>query len=510
MDIEKVKVIGLQDTVDALFRQIVERYPKEPAIIEEERVLDFEKLKRMADSIAASFPEGTKSVGIVMRHRAEMIASILAVLSVGARYIPAEPDFPTGRIREMMSEAQVDFILTEPDLIEKLEGFPLLFADEALKKGQRIKAAKEIDPESPAYVLYTSGTTGHPKGVCVRNRNVCHYVRAFANEFHPKPGDIMLQYSVCSFDIFVEEVFASLLNGAALAIPPQEAKEDLDALMDFAERHRLTIISGFPYLLSDMNRLQSIPSSLRLLISGGDVLRGSYVDRLIDQALVYNTYGPSETTVCASYYRCNGGTVLADGTYPVGKPVKGCEIRVLDEKLREVPAGMQGEICILGGGVSLGYIGDHKEENRAFVQLPDKEVLYRSGDLGYWLEDGNLAFLHRMDEQIMIYGRRVEIAEVESRLCGCRNVRQAYVRAMSDEDGLSYMAAYIVPEKEEIKPDEIREELGQYLPSFMIPECFVEIDKIPINANGKPDVSALPDVRRGECLIGNRDKKSGT
>ncbi len=502
----------MHDTVDALFRQIVERYPDKPAIIEEERVLNFKELSDMTDRIAASFPEGTKSVGIIMNHRAEMIASILAVLRSGARYVPAEPDFPKGRIHDMMTEAQVDFILTEPDLSAGLAGFPLRFADEALNKAQRIagKTEHEIDPESPAYVLYTSGTTGRPKGVCVRNRNVCHYVRAFANEFHPGPGDIMLQYSVCSFDIFVEEVFASLLNGAALAIPPQKGKEDLDVLMDFVERHQLTIISGFPYLLSDMNQLPGIPSSLRLLISGGDVLRGSYVDRLIDQTLVYNTYGPSETTVCASYYRCNGGTVLADGTYPVGKPVKGCEIRVLDRDLKEVNAGAEGEICILGGGVSLGYIGDHEEENKAFVHLPDGEILYRSGDLGYWLPDGNLAFLHRMDDQIMIYGRRVEISEVESRLCECRNVRTAYVRAMTDEAGLSYMAAYIVPAGKTFDPDEIREELAHNLPSFMIPECFVKIEAIPINANGKPDVSRLPAVKRGECRLGNSDKKSRT
>lgn len=136
----------------------------------------------------------------------------------------------------------------------------------------------------------------------------------------------MLQYSVCSFDIFVEEVFASLLNGAALAIPADEDKTDIHTLMNFVERRHVTMLSGFPYLLAEMNHLRQIPSSLRLLISGGDVLRGVYVDHLLDKAEVYNTYGPSETTVCASYYRCNGGTVLEDGTYPIGHPVLGAQI----------------------------------------------------------------------------------------------------------------------------------------------------------------------------------------
>ncbi len=497
------------DAIYSTFQQIVNDYPDYPAIIEDDRVLTFTGLSGMVDQIAATFPAEVHSVGIVKRHRAEMIASIFAVLKCGARYIPAEPDFPTGRIRDMMTEAQVDFILTEPSFLYKLEGFPTRTAEDARRIAKESFQEREavVDPESPAYVLYTSGTTGRPKGVCVRNRNVCHYVRAFENEFHPHPGDIMLQYSVCSFDIFVEEVFCSLLNGAALAIPAEEDKKNIQALMSFVSRHRVTMISGFPYLLSDMNHLLVIPADLRLLISGGDVLRGIYIDHLLDRVTIYNTYGPSETTVCATYYCCNQGGVLEDGTYPIGKPVKGADIRILDPDGNEVPAGETGEICILGGGVSRGYIGDHEEENQAFVSLPDGRVMYHSGDLGYWLADGNLAFLHRLDDQIMIYGKRVEIAEVESRLYLCSNVRQAVVRAQTDQEGLSHMVAYIVPDGSELDVSGIREELAENLPSFMIPELFVELSSIPLNPNGKPDMSRLPTVRKG-VHCGNSDKKS--
>lgn len=490
------------DTIYSLFQEVVKEHGREPAVIENSRTMTFDELSNMVDMIACSFPKEIHSIGIVMRHRAEMIASILAILKCGARYVPAEPDFPTGRIHDMMEEAAVDFVLTEQPFTDKLDGFPIRYTDCEIcgVETPSWKRNALSDPKRPAYVLYTSGTTGRPKGVCVTNRNVCHYVRAFADEFHPGPGDIMLQYSVCSFDIFVEEVFASLLNGAALAIPADEDKTDIHALMNFVESRHVTMLSGFPYLLAEMNHLPEIPPSLRLLISGGDVLRGVYVDHLLDKAEVYNTYGPSETTVCASYYRCNDGMVLEDGTYPIGHPVLGSQIKILDQSGNEVPRGQTGEICIYGNGVSLGYIGDHAEENKVFENQPDGSVMYRSGDLGYILPDGNIAFLHRKDDQIMIYGKRVEVAEVESRLYQCQDVQQAVVRAFTDEDGLSYMTAYVVPADDKLKISKVRKELADHLTAFMIPEFFVKMKQIPLNVNGKPDVSRLPVVMKAGVM----------
>lgn len=492
----------MADTIYSLFENMAEKYKNETAVIENNRTMNFGELSAMVNRIAEGFPQKVTSVGIVMSHRAEMIASIFAVLKCGARYIPAEPGFPTGRIRYMMEEAKVDFILTEKESMDKLSGFPLRLIDCEICGAEKpcLEKAAVQAPELPAYVLYTSGTTGRPKGVCVTNRNVCHYVRAFEHEFQIGAGDVMLQYSVCSFDIFVEEVFAGLLNGAALAIPAEEDKADIRSLMSFVERKHVTVISGFPYLLAEMNHLEKIPSSLRLLISGGDVLRGVYVDHLLEQAEIYNTYGPSETTVCASYYRCNGGEVLEDGTYPIGHPVKGTEIRILDPGGKEVPDGEAGEICIYGGGVSLGYIGEHEEENRAFVSTENSGVMYRSGDLGYILPSGDLAFLHRKDTQIMIYGKRVEVSEVESRLYQCKSIQQVLVRAFTDEAGLSYMTAYVVAADQDIKVSELRKELEENLTPFMIPEFIVKMPQIPLNTNGKPDIAKLPIVMKEGTL----------
>ncbi len=486
------------NTIYSLFQKNVELYKNNLAIIENNRTLTFGEFSDMVDTIAATFPENVKCVGIVMPHGAEMIAAIFATLKRGARYVPAEVDCPTGRIDDMFLEAEVDCVLTTHNYAKKVNNFPVKFVDCAICTGNSIEEryTVELTPLLPAYILYTSGTTGHPKGVCVTNGNVCHYVQAFASEFHPTSNDIMLQYSVCSFDIFVEEVFASLLNGTALAIPSDEDKKNINSLMQFVKSKNVTIISGFPYLLAEMNHLPSIPKSLRLLISGGDVLRKIYVGNIMEHVDIYNTYGPSETTVCATYYHCNNGITLNDGTFPIGHPVEGAEIHIVDVDGNDVNKGEVGEICIGGNGVSDGYIGNHNEENKAFELQEDGSVIYRSGDLGYYLSDDNIAFIGRKDSQIMVYGKRVEIEEVESRLYQCKNIHQAAVCSFTDDEGLPYIVAYIVPSDDNLKISDVRKELAENLPNYMIPEYFVKMVSIPLNTNGKVDMTQLPVVMK--------------
>lgn len=486
-------------TIYAKFREQVRSGADKRAVFDEERSLTRSELDSLANTIASKLPEGAKRVGVVMEHGVEMIAAIFAVLKTGAAYIPAEPDFPVERIKFMMRDCRADCIITQKKFEEQLDGFQLLFIEKGLAIDNSLPDVANVGQDL-AYILYTSGTTGKPKGVSVTNENVLHYVRAFQNEFHPNDKDIMLQYSVCSFDIFVEEVFTTILSGATLAIPSAETKGNMNDLMSFVEENRVTEISGFPYLLAEMNTHEKLPQSLRLLISGGDVLRAAYITNLIDKVDIYNTYGPSETTVCASYFRCNGTKPLADGTYPIGKAVSGTEIRILDENLQPVAVGEKGEICILGGGVSNGYVGEREAENRAFVTLAGGERLYKSGDMGYLLPDGNIAFLHRKDMQIMILGKRVEPEEVENVLCRFPEIKHASVKPYTDEQGLSYMVAYLVPKTKPLSVESLRKQMANYLTPFMIPEFFVCLNTLPLTPNGKVDVEALPVVLKAGSL----------
>lgn len=468
-------------TIYTRFHQWASVHPESIAVAEDGRSATYRELDMMADAIMSKFyTKRYSAVGIVMRHSIEMIAAMLAVVKSGAAYVPAEPSLPRKRIDYMMHAAGTEFIITDAYCRNLPAPQPL--ADRSV-------------PEGVAYILYTSGTSGRPKGVMVENHSVVNYAEAFEHEFHIGPGDVMLQYSICSFDIFVEEVFSALLNGATLAIPSKEIHEgSLSALMDFCGRHGVTVISGFPYLLADMNRYHCYPGKLRLLISGGDVIRASYITWLKEQNFViYNTYGPSETTVCATYFRIDNAEPLDDGTYPVGKAVRGVDVKILDDELTEVPDGETGEICISGEGVAQGYLGNPPEQIN-FVTCGDGTRMYRSGDLGYRLPDGGIAFLRRKDRQVMILGRRVEPEEVENVLNESPCVERGVVRAYTDEEGLAYLTAYFVPSHKNCQVSRIKKFLRSRLADFMVPEFFVRMDEIPLTVRGKVNDRALPVV----------------
>lgn len=471
------------NTIYDSFSKWVDMQPDAVAVTEDGRAVTYRQLDEMADAIMSRFPaQHQAAIGIVMEHSAEMVAAMLAVLKSGAAYVPAEPALPQDRINYMMRSADVSLVI-----------------DNAFCRNlSRTSPQKDSStPDGTAYILYTSGTTGRPKGVMVENRSVVNYAEAFEREFHVAPGDVMLQNSICSFDIFVEEVFTTLLNGAALAIPSGEVRDgSLSDLMAFCERHGVTEISGFPYLLADMNRYRVYPSRLRLLISGGDVIRAAYITWLKDRNfMIYNTYGPSETTVCATYFRVDDASPLDDGTYPVGKPVKGVRVKILDEKLNEVADGKTGEICIYGKGVSRGYLGNPPEQAN-FVTLSNGTRMYRSGDLGYRLHGGNIAFLRRKDKQVMILGRRVEPEEVENVLNESPCVERGVVRAFLDGQGLAYLTAYFIPSRKNCTISRIRDFLRSRLADFMIPEFFVRMEEIPLTLRGKVNDRALPVVMK--------------
>ena len=456
------EIYKTNNTIYLNFQKKLIKNPLKIAIFDEERRLTREDLNNLINTISNEIPKGTKRVGIIMDHSVEMIASILAVLKIGAAYIPIEPFFPKNRIEFVLKDCNATSIITNKKYESKMPNLNIIFIEKGIEIKKNILIDCLANPDDIAYILYTSGSTGMPKGVAVTNKNVCHYVRAFINEFKPNDNDIMMQHSVCSFDIFVEEVFGSILSGMTLSIPNEDTKKDIKKLMEFSNKNNITILSGFPYLLQEINDLKEIPKSFRLMISGGDILRSSYVNNLINKVTIYNTYGPTETTVCCSYFNCNNASPLPDGTYSIGKAILDTEILILDNDLNPVKNGEKGEICILGNGVTLGYIGNRKKENESFILWKDGRRLYKSGDVGYFLNDGNIAFINRKDMQVMILGKRVEPIEIETVINKNPNIKQSKVLSFTDLNNLSYLVAYVVWESKE-KFDELCDTINGFL-----------------------------------------------
>ena len=483
--------------VTDLFSSQVERTPDNIAIAFSGRDLTYAQLASMSARLANFLVErgiGPEDfVAVVMDHSPEQIAAMLGVIEAGAAYIPMEPTFPRERINNICRQAHVRCVLTQRAYAETFDDRSLLvFEGEDLSGFPDVAPDPRANGDNAMYALFTSGTTGEPKGVVVEQRNVWNYVRAFSDEFHPAEHDRMLQNSVCTFDIFVEEVYPILCSGGTLVIATEDEKASAEALVDLCDRESVTMVTGFPYLLSDINRLR-VPKALRLAISGGDTLRKEHVDRLVGKVAVYNTYGPTETCVCCAYYRYSDPSVDAR-TVPIGTSILGCKVRVLDRDLRLVSPGEMGEICISGAGVSRGYLGSPEETAAVFVDDPfEPGRMYLSGDLGILRPDGTIEFVRRKDDQVMIGGRRVEPGEVESVMYRYPGVSEAVVVPQLDADGYPFLVAYLVA-ADSVCLGQLQGFMSQYLPDFMIPSYFERVGEMPRTSSGKIDRKALPEV----------------
>ncbi len=411
-------------------------------------------------------------VAVKMPRSVEVVTGILAVLKAGAAYLPIDPDYPEERINYMLADSGARILSGETSGSD-LPLFP---------------ATRNPQPATTlSYVIYTSGSTGRPKGVLVEHRNLTAYINAFQKEFRLCRGDTVLQQASFAFDTFAEETWPILLSGGTLAVATGEEVIDIDLLIEFIRRFRVTVVSVSPRLLGVLNRRVSPPVNpvpgVRLFIGGGDTLKPGDIDNL-PPGSVYNTYGPTETTVCATYYRCKPGDF-----FPIGKPVYGTSVFILDRHLNLLPVGIAGELCIAGAGVTRGYLNNPGLTNSKFqiTNYNPSTPLYRTGDLARWLPCGNIAFLGRADRQVKIRGYRIELGEIDNCLSAHDRVKEAVVTVRKDNSGDNELCAYIVGESGGLK-----EYLSHRLPGYMIPSRFVSLEKLPLTPTGKIDRDALP------------------
>ncbi len=480
-------------TVVGLFEEQAEKTPDNIAVIFEDTQLDYRELNEQANRIAHFLRDKYNikpddRIGLLAERSEQMIAGILGVLKSGGSYVPMEPEYPEERIRHIIADSNCKVVLTSGN--RKI-------ADNRF--GAEVVNISDIGSDAPltphpspltshlAYVIYTSGSTGIPKGVLIEHGNLYDYVMTFMEEFRVTSHDRVLQQTTVTFDASVEEIYPTLCSGAAIVISPNP--KELDTLFADAVRHRITILSFSPSAAGYFNtRADELPD-LKAMTIGGDVLYPSQIDRLFGKTVLYNGYGPTESTVCATYCKIDALREFI----PIGKPIANRRIYILDAGLNPVPLGVFGEICIAGAGTARGYLNRDELTEEKFIPNPFAagERLYRTGDVGRWLTDGNIEFAGRNDSQVKIRGYRIELGEIENRLLSHEAVKEAAVIARGDEDSKE-LAAYFVSDDAELNAAVLREYLKQTLPDYMIPSYFVRLGKLPLMPNGKIDRKALP------------------
>lgn len=472
------------------------------ALVCGDRRLNYSELNDAANRLAhyllkiRSIGSGSR-IGLMTTRSEQMVIGMLAILKAGSTYVPVDPDYPMERIRYIIEDAGIELLITDapslgyhPDLPCSVLVPENVATEISSQAGNNPVVADRNG--TPPCILYTSGSSGQPKGVILTQTGICDYIQTFITHFGLTRQDGVIQQSSLSFDISIEEIFSTLCSGARLLIL-KEGGRNIEDLLKTIEKEKATILSTTPPVINEINQQADRMSSLRVLISGGDSLKPSYIDWLIHKVDIYNTYGPTETTVCVTYHKIRS----ADQTSIIGKPLPNHRIYILDDQEKLLPMGVAGHLCISGPGLARGYTNT-REEAGAFTAHPFIEGarLYKTGDMAFWQEDGQLKFLGRRDSQFKWRGYRMEPAEIEKQILRFGEIKDVLVR-IAGKNNRQKLVAYLSCDPS-LDTEDLKMFLGQYLPSYMVPSGFVILPQFPVTANGKIDIRALPDPGENE------------
>jgi len=447
-----------------------------------------------------------------------LLAALLGVLKTRASFVAIDTDFPDERAAYIIGNTRTRFVLTQEHLAGRLASLPVGETPPqyvAVEAGGAVHPALapypshnpglSIDPQRLAYLIYTSGTTGVPKGVMIHHLGLMNHFAGVAAYLQLAAGDRMAQTASCSFDVSVMQFLLCLLSGGAICIFDKEIQLDPARFVSALNDRQVTLLELVPaHIHSLLESVESQPVALphlRYLLSTGDALPGPLAGRWLRRfpgVPLVNAYGPAETSDDVTFATLAAGPV--PHPVPVGKPLPNIQVHVLDQGLRLCPSGATGEICISGVAVGKGYWGDPAGTARAFVANPlakhypgrtDCGVLYRTGDLGYWREDGALVTVGRCSQMVKIRGNRVDLGEVEQVLLQREEIRQVAVidKPVGDDKAL---CAYYVSDHP-VPATELNDFLRRRLPPYMVPAYFTRVDHIPLSPNGKVVRQALPD-----------------
>ena len=503
--------------IHQLFEAQVARAPNRTAVVHNSKELSYNELNRRANQLAHYLMDlGVKTdipVGLFVERSFDMAIGVLGILKAGGAYLPLDPGYPQERLAFMIHDSKTPVIVTQKRIAESLPEHEAKTVsidsdwDLIMKKDEKNPSVRSFTANL-AYVMYTSGSTGQPKGVLVPHGGVVNHCLAVTAQYDIRSDDRVLQFFSINFDGSVEELFPAWSVGAAVILRSQEMSASTADFMHWIEKEDITVIdlpTAYWHELVKGLALsgKSLPKTLRVVIVGGEKASMSafktWAELAKGRVRWFNTYGPTECTVVSTVYEPDDSVECGETRLdlPIGRPIANTRIYVLDKNLQPLPVGVPGEMLIGGAGVAKGYLNRPKLTAERFIKDPfsDKpnDRLYKTGDLVRYLPDGNIEFMGRTDFQVKFRGFRVEPGEIERVIDQHPLVRESLVMLREDVPGRKFLAAYWTAKEGTVPtPTELRDFLKEKLPEYMVPAAFVLMDAFPLSPNGKVDRKALP------------------
>jgi amino acid adenylation domain-containing protein len=489
-------------TIHQMFEEQTAKTPDNVALIFNDGRMTYrelnERANRLARTLRAKGVGPDDIVGLLIDRSFEMIIAILGVLKAGGAYMPIDPGYPAERKAYMLEDSGAKLLLTKQVYTSDIvyAGTVLDLYDESsyAPEGSNLEIINK--PADLAYIIYTSGSTGRPKGTLIAQKSVVNFCSR--NEHNVIDFIItedlkrIISVTTISFDIFVTESLLPLLNGMSVIIADENEQNYQEKLSSLIIKYQVEIIQTTPskmeLLISDNDNLGYL-SILKVIILGGEALSPAFLSKLRNKtnARIFNAYGPTETTVWSSLSELKSNIVT------IGRPIANTQIYIIDKNMNLLPVGIPGDVYIAGEGLSSGYYKNTALTNQNFIDNPfqSNRKMYRTGDMAYWHNNGEIVYIGRNDFQIKMRGIRIELGEIETLLNTHDAISSAIVKGITENGYISYLCAYIKP-KEIFNEAQVRNYLYQNVPEYMIPSCFVVLNDFPMTANGKIDRNALP------------------
>lgn len=503
-----------KETISTLFEKQVEKTPNEIAIVFHNDSLTFDELNKKANSLASYLRnkgiQKNDIVGIMLPRSLELIVSMLAVLKAGGTYIPIDPMYPKNRTEYMLQNSQAKFLLTFVDVSKTVDFNNKIFVElenDTIYYLENNNLPNINDPFDASYIIYTSGSTGLPKGVVLNHKalvNLAYYLNNYVDFFNGiSPAKNIISVTTASFDIFIFETLICLQKGLKIILADEEAQRVPSLLNNLIEKENGQIIQMTPsrmqFLLDNKREIPSL-SNLEYVVLAGEPLPMSLLKQLkkIGIKKVYNGYGPSETTVFSTFTDVTNYKKMT-----IGKPLSNTQIYLLDQDLNLVPQGVAGELYIAGDGVGNGYLNNSELTAKSFIKNPflPNTLMYKTGDSGKILPNGEIYYLERLDNQVKIRGLRIELEEIENKILKFPGIQKVKVVKQTIQNR-EFISSYFVANTR-IRISELRNYLSSQLPNYMVPSYFTALDNFPYTPNGKIDKKALPLPK----AISNQERK---